>query len=53
MPPLRDVVVIEISKRHGRPSDGMDAIGDGINGVVGEHATGDVTVAHGDAIDIA
>ncbi len=37
----------------GEPGGGVDAVGDGVDLVVGEHLLRDLAVLHGDAVDVA
>ncbi len=48
--PAGDFEVKELLERFGEPGGGVDAVGDGVDGVVGEHVLRDLAVLHGDAV---
>ena len=51
--PVRDLAVEEVLELGGEPGGGVDAVGDGVDLVVGEHLLRDLAVLHGDAVDEA
>ncbi len=51
--PVRDLAVEEFLELRGEPGGGVDAVGDGVHLVVGEHLLRDLAVLHGDAVDEA
>ena len=53
VPPLGNLVVQQLLQRAGDPGGGVDAVGDGVDVVVGEHLLRDLAVLHGDAVDVA
>lgn len=50
--PAGDVFVEDAGHVLAGPCDGVDAVGDGVDVVAGEHERGDFAVALGDAVDV-
>ena len=48
-----DLAVEKLLKMGGEPGGGVNAVGDGVDLVAGEHLLGDLAVLHGDAVDEA
>ena len=51
--PGRDVRVEQLLDGLGDPGGRVDAVGDGVDGELGEHLAGDLAVLHGHAVDVA
>ena len=51
--PVGDLLVEELLEVRREPGGGVDAVGDGVDLVVGEHLLRDLAVLHGDAVDEA
>ena len=51
--PAGDLVIEQLLEGFREPGGGMDAVGDGMDGGLGEHVLRDLAVLHGDAVDVA
>ena len=51
--PLGNLFVEELLEGLREPGGCVDAVGDGVDGVLREHLLGDLAVLHGDAVDVA